>query len=286
MHPSPYIHLFLNIEGVVCPRGSAGVVFDAVDPEALQSVWCWAKPLEDIVDAIDLRLVLRSSWTLEIPIERIAQCMSEKLRSCLAGIADPIAEIRLSGPRRIATPYEVISRYCAQHSVKYWCAVDDREKGWPADERWRLVRTDPNVGLGDEETVLALRTAVSFLAFDRARVIRPAAQVEEEPSVTLTHWRVYETDHGVHHFVGHCVETSAGRVSSAIVSYDDRTRTGVTRSGRRYLLSRHPGFDKAAAYLWALWSFRNGIGRAKDVSENYLGPMEGLASVDGGGPAD
>lgn len=65
MHPSPYIHLFLNIEGVVCPRGSAGVVFDAVDPEALPSVWCWAKPLEDIVGAIDLRLVLRSSWTLE-----------------------------------------------------------------------------------------------------------------------------------------------------------------------------------------------------------------------------
>lgn len=52
MHSSSPIHLFLNIEGVVCPRGSAGVVLDAVDSEALQSVWCRAKPLEDKVEAL------------------------------------------------------------------------------------------------------------------------------------------------------------------------------------------------------------------------------------------
>ena len=167
MHTSPHIHLFLNLEGVVCPRGSAGAVIDPVDPEALQSVWCWAKPLEDIVDAIDLRLVLRSSWTLEIPVDRITQCMSEKLRDCLAGVADPIAEIGLSGPRRVATPYEVVTRYFSQYGVKWWCAIDAREEDWPADERWRLVCTAPNVGLSDGETVLALLTGVSILAFER-----------------------------------------------------------------------------------------------------------------------
>lgn len=276
MHVSPQIHIFLNIEGVVCPRGSAAAVFDAVTPEALSQVWCWSKPLEDIADAIDFRLVLRSSWTMQVSIERIAQCMSEKLRSRLAGVADPIAEIGLSGPRRIATPYQVINRYCAQHGVKYWCALDDREKGWSDDESWRLIRTDPNVGLSDEETILALRTAVSFLAFERAGAFRPATSVEERPCITLSPWRVYEALGGEHYFVGHCAETRAGRVSSAIVSYDAQTRTGVTRSGRRYVLSGHPGFDVTAEYLWTLWSFRNGIRMSRDVSDSYLGSVDGL----------
>ena len=286
MHVSPHIYVFLNLEGVVCPRGSAAALLNAVEPDALQKVWCWSKPLEDIVDAIDLRLVLRSSWTLEIPIERIALCMSDKLRSRLAGVADPIAEIGLSGPRRIATPYEVISRYCAQHGVKYWCALDDRGKGWSADESWRLIRTDPNVGLGDSETILALRTAVSFLAFERAEAFRPATSVEERPCVTLSPWRVYETDGGERYFVGHCAETRAGRVSSAIVSYDAQTRTGVTHSGRRYVLSGHPGFDITTQYLWTLWSFRNGIRRAREVSERYLGSVDGLALPGQPNPTD
>jgi len=167
MLASPHIYLFLNIEGTVCPRGSAGLVLCAEETEALQRVWCWAKPLEDISDELDLRLVLRSSWTLQIPVERIAQCMSPNLRRTLAGYTEPIAELRLSGARRIATPYQVITRYCAKHGVKYWCALDDREKEWPAEHRWRLVKTDPKVGLSDDETVMALKTAISWLAFER-----------------------------------------------------------------------------------------------------------------------
>ncbi|RCJ07268.1 hypothetical protein DDK22_17550 [Cupriavidus necator] len=120
---------------------------------------------------------------------------------------------------------------------------------------------------------------------DRAQAFRPATSVDERPCVTLSPWRVYETDGGERYFVGHCAETRAGRVSSTIVSYDAQTRTGVTCSGRRYVLSRHPGFDLTAEYLWTLWSFRSGIGKARDVSERYLGPVDGLTSSNGCEPA-
>lgn len=67
MHASPHTHLFLNVEGVVYRRGSANAVFEAADSEALQSVWCWAKPLDDIAEAMDLRLTSGSPGLCKFP---------------------------------------------------------------------------------------------------------------------------------------------------------------------------------------------------------------------------
>jgi len=81
---------------------------------------------------------------------------------------------------------------------------------------------------------------------------------------------VYETERGEHHFVGHSIETGSGRVSSAIVSYDNHARTGLTRSGRLYRLAGPPDVDGNTEYVWAFWSQRNGVLTAKDVTEAYL----------------
>ncbi|QEZ44151.1 hypothetical protein [Cupriavidus oxalaticus] len=94
--------------------------------------------------------------------------------------------------------------------------------------------------------------------------------VEEQPDITLQRWRVYETERGQHHFVGYCIENRSGRVSSAIVSYDANAKAGITRSGRRYVLSGNPGFDEDALHVWSFWSQRFRVKEAKDVSEEYF----------------
>lgn len=95
------------------------------------------------------------------------------------------------------------------------------------------------------------------------------AAVDEQPDITLQCWRVYETERGEHHFVGYCIENESGRVSSAIVSFDAKSGAGITRSGRRYVLSGEPGFDQNALHVWSFWSLRNGVTETKDVSGEY-----------------
>ncbi|NOV23397.1 hypothetical protein E5S69_07565 [Cupriavidus necator] len=95
------------------------------------------------------------------------------------------------------------------------------------------------------------------------------ATVDEQPDITLRRWRVYETELGEHHFVGYCVENESGRVSSAIVSFDAKSRAGITRSGRRYVLYGEPSFDGDALHVWSFWAASNGVTETKDVSGEY-----------------
>jgi len=95
------------------------------------------------------------------------------------------------------------------------------------------------------------------------------ADVDDQPEITLRSWRVYETERGEHHFIGYCVENESGRVSSAIVSFDAKTRAGITRSGRRYVLSEEPGFNPDAFHVWSIWAARYGVTETKDVSDEY-----------------
>jgi len=95
------------------------------------------------------------------------------------------------------------------------------------------------------------------------------ATVDEQPDITLQYWRVYETERGEHHFVGYCIENESGRVSSAIVSFDAESAAGITRSGRRYVLSGEPGFHEDALHVWSFWALRNRVTETKDVSDEY-----------------
>lgn len=103
------------------------------------------------------------------------------------------------------------------------------------------------------------------------------ADVEDQPEITLRGWRVFETERGEHHFVGYCVENESGRVSSAITSFDAKSRTGITRSGRRYILSGEPGFDQDALHVWSFWATHNRVTESTDVSGEYVvDPNEGV----------
>lgn len=100
--------------------------------------------------------------------------------------------------------------------------------------------------------------------------IWPVTDVEEQPDITLRGWRVYETERGEHHFVRYCLENECGRVSSTILYFYHEGRTGVTSSGRRYVLLDEPGLDKHAQDVWRLWAVVNDVQETRDVSAQYL----------------
>lgn len=85
--------------------------------------------------------------------------------------------------------------------------------------------------------------------------IYTGAPVDDEPTITLGAWSIRETNTGSRHFVGFNLASLDGRVSTPIVSFDPDTRTGVTASGRRYVLVGPAGFDRDAEYVWG-WAAR------------------------------
>lgn len=96
------------------------------------------------------------------------------------------------------------------------------------------------------------------------------AAVEERPHVSLSDWSVFETERGEHHFVGRCVDSETGRVSSAIASFDMGARTGTTRSGRLYHLVGDPGSDPDGMHTWEVWKHINAVTSEKNVTPDYV----------------
>ncbi|WP_233886385.1 hypothetical protein [Paraburkholderia flagellata] len=76
------------------------------------------------------------------------------------------------------------------------------------------------------------------------------APVEDEPEIFLECWSLRRTDEGAVHFVGFSVQSGDGRVSTKIVEFDPKRRTGLTESGRRYWLLGSGGYDSDAEYVW------------------------------------
>jgi hypothetical protein len=100
--------------------------------------------------------------------------------------------------------------------------------------------------------------------------------VEEQPVVWLERWRVIQTDLGTRHFAGFSVEDQDSRVSTPILSFNGADRTGVTASGRRYVLVGPSGFDDDAEYVWNWYSSVLEVKEAADVSDEYAVPAGGL----------
>lgn len=99
--------------------------------------------------------------------------------------------------------------------------------------------------------------------------------VEDEPSVTITDWRIFEVIGGgrtTRHFVGYNDSEQEGRVSSAIQNFDIATMKGTTNSGRVYQLSGRPYYNREADYVWDYWKKLNEIENEKDVTDDYARP--------------
>lgn len=86
-----------------------------------------------------------------------------------------------------------------------------------------------------------------------------ATSVDEVPELQLVQWDVKELPDGDRHFVGWNLTEMEGRVSSKIVTFDQRRMTGVTKSGRIYQLVRDPGVNIHAEYVWQAWCRINSV---------------------------
>jgi len=85
--------------------------------------------------------------------------------------------------------------------------------------------------------------------------IHASSSVDDDPVVSLESWSIRESNTGARHFVGFNLAERDGRVSTAIISFDSIMRTGVTATGRRYVLVGRAGFDRDAEYVWQ-WAVR------------------------------
>jgi hypothetical protein len=102
--------------------------------------------------------------------------------------------------------------------------------------------------------------------------------VSEDPVIVLVNWRVLSIDsvdgaESSHHFNGYHTTDRGGRVSSKILEYDPKTKTGATRSGRRYQLLGPSGRSADALYVWDHWAQHNDVDadRVTNVTEEYEG---------------
>jgi hypothetical protein len=96
------------------------------------------------------------------------------------------------------------------------------------------------------------------------------ASVTTEPQVTLSRWRILETEEGTRHFVGADARDFTGRVSSAIVVFDPPALRGQTISGRIYQLIGEPSWSSDADYVWSLWCRVNNVPSHNDVTKQLL----------------
>lgn len=106
-------------------------------------------------------------------------------------------------------------------------------------------------------------------------IYKPAS-VERETGVPLSQWSVRQVqlpsdDEPTHHFIGFNNNTYDGRVSSPVRAFDNKSRVGVTDSGRGYQLLGEPGHNSDAEYVWNRWMSINGIKPEDvvDVTEQY-----------------
>lgn len=93
--------------------------------------------------------------------------------------------------------------------------------------------------------------------------------VNAEPVLTLCSWSVFQTEKGERHFVGYNDRGREGRVSSAITSFDKKTMTGRTSSGRLYALAGPSGYDSDAEYVKHRWIDINNVTEMVDVTKEY-----------------
>lgn len=98
--------------------------------------------------------------------------------------------------------------------------------------------------------------------------------VQQEPETRLTQWRVMEVNAEFNqfkptiHLVGY--EKYGGRVCSAVVQYDPKSKRAVTKSGRVYELMGSSGYNSDAMYTFSQWISNLGLSAEyKDVTPQY-----------------
>ncbi|KAA0888128.1 hypothetical protein [Oryzomonas rubra] len=100
--------------------------------------------------------------------------------------------------------------------------------------------------------------------------------IDDNPEITLTDWTIFEVTSKLwpektRHLVGYNQAGREGRVSSAIVRFDNDKMRGQTRSGRIYQLHGPQGTGSPdGLHVWSLWCLRNEITDSRIVDSRQL----------------
>ncbi|CAB3739389.1 hypothetical protein LMG22037_06280 [Paraburkholderia phenoliruptrix] len=96
------------------------------------------------------------------------------------------------------------------------------------------------------------------------------ASVNDEPQLSLIHWKVLETQVGTRHFAGQDERDLTGRVSTPILEFDPALKRGTTQSGRVYQLVGPTGWSDNAQYLWKRFCTVNNVTTYWDVTKDMF----------------
>jgi hypothetical protein len=86
--------------------------------------------------------------------------------------------------------------------------------------------------------------------------LRSVPSVDVQPLVHVSRWRILAITteiffmKGLMYIVGFCEESQKYRISTAIVSINQKRRCCVTRTGRIYMLVGPSGYDEQAQRAW------------------------------------
>ncbi|SFM91749.1 HAD domain-containing protein [Variovorax sp. OV329] len=124
--------------------------------------------LADALDAspADVRIVIATSWRLQIAFDDLVSLMPARLARRVVGMLDLDSELDANGFSVPGARGHLMARWIAQHAPKsHWIALDDMPEHW-ADHPDRLVQTHMS-GLG-ESALMALRTLMENFALTPA----------------------------------------------------------------------------------------------------------------------
>lgn len=100
--------------------------------------------------------------------------------------------------------------------------------------------------------------------------LRPQADVDKEPALTLACWQAWRVSSGAIHLMGYCLEHGQGRTTTALIAGNAYDRRCVTVSGRQYTLKGPSGRDPDAQWVWSQFLGLTGLTAEVDVSERLF----------------
>jgi hypothetical protein len=107
----------------------------------------------------------------------------------------------------------------------------------------------------------------------------PAANVPDQPCITLLRWRIYEVLGRDFFLAGHALETGRVRVSTALATLDVRKLRAASSSGRVYVMDGSPDAGSTAAYVWHWWSISTALGQWRDATEELWAEHQRLSAM-------
>ena len=158
--------LFLDFDGVLHPD-EAYLVKGRPVLRAEGALFMWAPLLVDTLkNSPDVQIVLSTSWARELRFTKARSFLPPELQQRVIGAtwhsrmaSNDYGDFRTRNRNTWwdrATRYQQIKRYVDRAHLVDWIAVDDNPEGWSDSDCHRVVRTDPDRGLSDPESVARL----------------------------------------------------------------------------------------------------------------------------------